>query len=59
MFVVQGRRATGFEVPVVWVSQRRGLENFRNSLLGISILWARTHGHKGTQLCDPLANKCP
>ena len=22
-------------------------------------LRARTHGQKGTQICDPLANKCP
>ena len=22
-------------------------------------LWAHTNGQKGTQICDPLANKCP
>ena len=24
-----------------------------------SLLKDRTHGQKGTQICDPLANKCP
>ena len=25
----------------------------------LNLLRARTHGQKGTQICDPLANKCP
>ena len=28
-------------------------------IIECSLLGARTHGQKGTQICDPLANKCP